>query len=649
MKILELKINNFLSLGDVPTLNLDNRGLVLVQGVNEDDTSADSNGVGKSSIADSLCWVLFGETARGESGDGVVNNQAKKNCSVGVLIAEGAGFYRITRYRKHKEFKNTTRVEFADKAEGVWADLSKGTEKETQALINQIVGCNLEVFMAAIYAGQEVTPDLPKMTDKQLKSIVEQAAGIERLERCYEIARERHQEAARDEIGARTTLDTSREALTSEMAEVKRWEVVVAAWEDERPVRVAAASEAIDGQKQSLLELGAKIKGMNEASLVSQHGKLKATLDGFNAVLNKQRELDAVTNQAAQTITRSTETLTAAMRVVDIRKHAVENAATEIKKPCAECGKPHTEAEITEFVEHQRSLLRTAAVEAKAAKDALASATDEHARVKDEADAHRATIPDTSEISAKLSSVTASLREITRLKGVFVNAKTTFDRNLEGVEKLKTEPCPHQDKIDLFKARVKSREDSIAKIKESLSEATAKAALTRAVCEVYGAGGVRARILDTVTPMLNDRTADYLSVLSDGNLSAVWSTLGATAKGEVREKFNIDVSNEKGAATFSGLSGGQKRKVRLATMLALQDLFASRATKPVQIFIADEIDDALDNAGLERLMTILNGKAKDRGTLLIISHNDLKDWVDQICTVTKSEGVPATIDGALCS
>lgn len=649
MKILELKINNFLSLGDVPALNLDNRGLVLIQGVNEDDTSADSNGVGKSSIADALCWVLFGETARGVSGDGVVNNQAKKNCSVGIIISEGAGFYRITRYRKHKEFKNTTRVGFADRADGSeWADLSKGTEKETQVLINQVIGCELEVFMAAIYAGQEVTPDLPKMTDKQLKSVVEQAAGIDRLERCYEIARERHQEAARDEIGVRTSLDTSRDALTSEMAEVKRWEAVVAAWEDERPKRVADLVAAAEGTKKELLALGAKIKAMGEAALTEKQTTLKAELDGFNAVLEKQRSLDEAVQRAAQGVTRANSVFSAAMREVDARKRAVENSATEIKKPCKECGKPHTEEEIHEFVAHQKTLLQQAALEAKNAKAELEAATSAHELAVAPAREHRATIPDTSVISSELAAVSGQLREIVRLKGEFMRVKANYDRCVAGIETAKTELCPDQDKIELFAGRVKAREAAIEEKKALLEAATAKLEIQKAVSEVFGPAGVRARILDTVTPMLNERTADYLSVLSDGNLNAVWSTLSSTAKGEIREKFNIDVTNDKGADNFAGLSGGQKRKVRLATMLALQDLVASRATKPIGIWCGDEIDAALDKSGLERLMTILERKARERGTVLVVSHSDLRDWVDQVCTVTKGAGTPATIGGALC-
>lgn len=43
MEFLTLKINNFLTIGEA-RLDLANRGLLLVQGENKDNSSADSNG-----------------------------------------------------------------------------------------------------------------------------------------------------------------------------------------------------------------------------------------------------------------------------------------------------------------------------------------------------------------------------------------------------------------------------------------------------------------------------------------------------------------------------------------------------------------------------------------------------------------------------
>ena len=56
------------------------------------------------------------------------------------------------------------------------------------------------------------------------------------------------------------------------------------------------------------------------------------------------------------------------------------------------------------------------------------------------------------------------------------------------------------------------------------------------------------------------------------------------------------------------------------------------------MFIGDEIDAALDTAGLERLMGILESKARERGTVLIISHKEMKSWFRETITLEVKEG-----------
>lgn len=87
-------------------------------------------------------------------------------------------------------YKNELRV-YQILPGGAENDLSKGTDKETQLVVNGIMGCTVDVFNAAIYAGQEQMPNLPGLTDKGLKLLLEEAAGTEELADCYTVVRQR--------------------------------------------------------------------------------------------------------------------------------------------------------------------------------------------------------------------------------------------------------------------------------------------------------------------------------------------------------------------------------------------------------------------------------------------------------------------------
>ena len=53
-----------------------------------------------------------------------------------------------------------------------------------------------------------------------------------------------------------------------------------------------------------------------------------------------------------------------------------------------------------------------------------------------------------------------------------------------------------------------------------------------------------------------------------------------------------------------------------------------------------------ENAHYQYRMGLLDEKARERGTVLVISHNELSDWIRDQATVTKKDGF-ATVTGAL--
>ena len=77
----ELKIKNFLSIGEeYVTVNFD-KGLHIVTGVNRDKEDR-RNGVGKSTIADALYFAIFGQTLREIKKNFIANNLTSGTCEV---------------------------------------------------------------------------------------------------------------------------------------------------------------------------------------------------------------------------------------------------------------------------------------------------------------------------------------------------------------------------------------------------------------------------------------------------------------------------------------------------------------------------------------------------------------------------------------
>jgi len=636
MKITKLKIENFMAIGKIDCA-LDEKGLVLIQGENKDDSSQDSNGSGKSALPEALFWCLFGKTSRGVGGDSVVNRSVGKGCRVEINIVDGEDEYHIARHRKHKTQKNRLTVTLAGKS------LTKGTDALTQQLITKILGCSEDVFKAAVYAAQDGMPDLPGMTDKFLKQLVEEAAGVDKLHEAYAIARQRLGKlAGRVEVLDMSLTQMNDIEMTSLAANQSRIEEQSAEWLVDREERAEMMDERVKKFGIEKLELEAAYNPEIVEKLGQAEEKLLGAMDVYEQEKGKVDKMKIGIQKFTSESASSMRMQSSLNAKIESAMRDRENADARVGTPCKECGAEIVHESLTDIYDHLDEtifMLKGELSDELMDYDAITEK-----KVKLEGFLSRFHLPDVSTTMEKLKRIREAIKtqesQVARIKSVSDSIASLSEK----IADIKKESNPHlltmanlDEQIEALKVRIHSS-------KTEKAELESKMILAKAAQQVFSPSGVRAHILDTVTPFLNDRTSDYLSQLTDGNINAVWDTLDTTKKGEIREKFHIQVSSLTGAQEFGGLSGGEKRKVRLACAMALQDMVASRASKPIGLFIADEIDHALDESGLERLMGLLDLKAKDRGTVLTISHNSLSDWIRQTVTVTKQDGL-STMSG----
>ncbi|EAS5283875.1 exonuclease [Salmonella enterica] len=633
MKFLKLQVENFMALANAD-IELDQRGLVLIQGINSGDSSAASNGAGKSTLMNSLMWCLYGETAHGVKGDDVLSTGHEKNCRVMVTIEDEGKRYAIIRHRKHKEFKNRLIVRGED------GDMTKGKDTLTQEFVERLIGASKEVFMASIYASQEAMPDLPGMSDKNLKTIVEEAAGVDRLTKAYAIARERANAAAARMETTKTKMDACLSLVESSQNELESAKTSSAAWERDRDKRLDVARADLVGAEVTLTEVEMELR-----SLPDQIRDTENAIDKEREKLASKEEHDAKLVKVRGAITD----IRASIRVTEnIQKEAMQRARafkmkaeevnTKVGEPCPTCGKAYCVEDLSTVKESFVEQARSEICQAQASVTSVAKYQEHLEKALKIESSLVAGTPDVSAIISRIEQLTKKLGTLRHREKEVVAVEAMVARARSEVNRITKETNP-------FLAVIKRHEESLAAnksnygvLKTELKNIQEQALLLDKARQVYSPAGVRSHILTSVTPFLNIRTAEYLNILSDGNIIAEWSTMEATKKGEYRDKFNICVSKTGSSKSFHTLSGGEKRKVRIACSLALQDLVASRASKSIELFIGDEIDDALDTAGLERLMGILEAKARERGTVMIISHKEMKSWFRETITVEVKEG-----------
>lgn len=620
-------IHNFLSIGTA-TVELSNQGLVLIEGVNHDDPSALSNGAGKSSIVDAISWCLFGETARKLTGDGVINIKAGGGCAVTLYFKADGKEYRVTRGRKHGMYKNGVHLCQMHGPTAIGADLTLGTNALTDARIVNIIGCSVQAFNAAIYMGQEAMVDLPSQTDKSLKAILEEAVGLSKLDEALDKAADAHA------------------GCVALLAMVEKEISVVNAKRDGLDLAIDVLEKEIKGLDDLIFDLEKEYWSQyNDQGLVVDRTEKIITI--MEEELTKHEPYDpdhyskterAMMGPAGKAVEHARMEYLTAQRTRDEAARHLQ--AMRDGKACRSCGQTLDKVKPgdIEAAEADFKTKHEALGDARAKYDAAAVAekgksVEFHAAAK----AYEAKHQNAKQLVAKIEGERRLLKAQQQALTMLTDNWKRNDGVAKRTREAKTEQLIHNnqlllkadvqlEKFNKSKVEVQNKMDDLTKVKMALSRK-----------------GFRGELLDQITPYLNARTQYYLSTLTDGNITAEWGTVTQNSSGNYVENFHIAIKHTSGIDKLGNLSGGEKRKVRLATALALQDLVASRAVKPIKLFIADEVDDAIDAAGLELLMGLLEEKAKQVGTVLVISHNDLSDWCTNTIQVVKKDGVSTVV------
>lgn len=640
MKITSVEVSDFLTIKQAK-FQLNDQGLVAVAGVNGVDSSASSNGAGKSSLGDAVCFGIWGTTARDESGDDIIRTGAKK-ANVSIILHDEATGESFAISRSRAKGKGTTKLSKVDASGPV--DLTGGTEKLTQEAIRKIMGCSEEVFRSAVYLGQDNLPNLPALTDKKLKEIVEEAAGVEVLNAAYAEAQARLRALQHQIAPAEANVATCRLKLKAAEDRVVEFEGYRDAQEVQRKKFIDRTNQAAERHKAQKAEMDERRAKM--PTIDALLGMEKATIDALAATDAERQKRDELQREASSLrgllLGKQSEQAVAEQRLASARAD-LTNIANRIGKPCVSCGTTITPETLGHATKHAEEMVEKSNAIYDAVLAQVAYAQQEADKASKALDDYVMT--DVSSLHDRLSKVRALLQGVRQLERDIESKALAVRAELESAHEMEKAANPWIDRIEDQKKAVGLEETRLRNREAHLDELQAQMGVVSAVVEVFGPAGVRAHILDQVTPFLNERTAEYLATMTDGKIAAVWTTLVRNSKGELREKFSIEVTHAEHGKGYKSISGGEKRRVRLACAFALQDLVATRANKPIHLMITDEVDDALDMPGLERLMAVMTQKAKERGTVMVISHNDLKSWIGNCWTVTKtSDGSVLTND-----
>lgn len=171
--------------------------------------------------------------------------------------------------------------------------------------------------------------------------------------------------------------------------------------------------------------------------------------------------------------------------------------------------------------------------------------------------------------------------------------------------------------VDELDARLRTLTDDLANLDDEVAGSSAAVALLEQVQLVLGVRGVRSRVLGEALVGVEAAANAWLSRLFEIPVSLVIRPITENKSGTVSSKISMDVDGVGGGYGYQALSGGQRRRVDAAVLLALSEVASAASGRPPGTIFLDEVFDSLDTQGVESTQRALTELAKDRCVVLI--------------------------------
>ena len=681
-----IAIQNFLSIRKV-ALDLDKRGLVLLNGKNLDNPSLNNNGAGKSSILEAIIFVLYGRTLRGLKGDTVVNKSAGKNTKVFLDLVDDDGVpYRIARYRKHNTNKNKSFLY----RNGV--DITPKSEADFENAITDLLQADYATFTSSLLYSAE-SFKFTTATDSEIKKTFDTMLGLEILPKCRFTAKGALNITEVQLEGLIERKGSKEVELDQYESELKHVQSSESNWVGQQNTKIVHIQES----KQSLQDKDKALR-IELEELVQDAESLDSDISDLEEVVEQKRntlkQLDSVKEELLECKSSIKEV---ELLIKDCNKSIKDNdnsiqlaqskiqqfqdkingfkqkckeLSKQIGQPCPVCGKPLDDSSIEKAKSEYMDSISDLEKSIKEAQDSIADYTDnttslqgnlvEYQNRQQELLDTQSKLNDTLSKSSNLQDSYDKMEKRLKRAKLQHHQLTTdiavkeanIKHNTELLSNLDEDLRRINDEVNPYSGMVKATQDKISVARDELSSIAQDMEPLKVKKEclefwerAYSNQGIKSFILDDVTPFLNRRVNKYLSKLTSGQIEVVFSTRSTLKTGEERERFSIEIVNKSGGDNYISNSGGEKKRIDLAINLALQDLVASRSSKKINVAMFDEVFDSLDENGIDGVISLLQELSASKSTILVVSHNEyLKSYFTNIITVVKQKGFSTLIE-----
>ena len=215
-------------------------------------------------------------------------------------------------------------------------------------------------------------------------------------------------------------------------------------------------------------------------------------------------------------------------------------------------------------------------------------------------------------------------KEITTLKERISNSREKLEEVIEENNRRER----HNTRIGIIQEQTEEFEQQLEEVSGQLFEKEDNLQILELLKKAFSTNGLLAYKIENMVKNLEDMTNHYLAEFSDGRFALNFVIQS--------DKLNVEVSDNGNIIDITALSSGELARVNIATLVAIRRLMSSISSSRINVLFLDEVNQALDEQGKEKVVEVLL-KEDDLNTYLV-SHGWTHPLLDKI-EIIKEENI----------
>ena len=536
-----------------------------------------TNGVGKSSIPLILEEVLFNKNSKNVKKADIANRYVNQGYDISLDFTVDDDQYNITVNRRA-----TLKCKLTKNDE----DISSHTASNTYKTLGETLGIDFKTFTQLVYQNTNTSLQFLTATDTNRKKFLIDLLKLDDYVAYFETFKEGVRAATQEVTALNAKTDTIVKWLTDNKLEtydiLSKVKLPKISEKDEELLRQYQVDfENISDKNKKIIfnnNLLEQLKSIDINSLRSDFQKYPEKTDTskiIGAIGAWKSELSHEVNM----------------------RDKYESLKNSDDAECPTCEQPIDFAFIeNKYAEHnERAEQCSKFIDTEQAK--LDKANEEN-------EIHRNAASGIKEWERTFSSIdselTTQVSDPDKLKGAISDLKAKVEEARNELEEVAAENERrerHNTRIEIITEQTNEFESELSEITDKLTSIEDKLSILEILKKAFSTNGLLAYKIESLVKELEDLTNEYLAEFSDGRFSINFVV--------ENDKLNVEVTDTGKIIDILALSSGELARVNIATLVAIRKLMTSISRSQINVLFLDEVNQALDEQGKEKIVEIL--------------------------------------------